>query len=314
MANETTTTTLTETIYGEWINPMFQGYAKNYANPSQFFLPLQSQNGSATISQPRLDSNQGTPNDDGAGVDTEYNATEATDLSNTALSTSDSTFSASEYGLMRTITDTSLEDSVSGAALISTILSDAASILMTAANDDGCALFAGLSNSSGSTGVDLSIANVDDALYALAERSILGSMVGVLDNQQMRDFFAALQATGTSMAVYAGAADRMMAASFEGSQGRNEAGETLRYKNVLFHRSGLTDTANAAADVVGAIFLDGRDPANFDLCTFGQASKRPFRAETQRDASLRATEIVCTMRWGCGELQDGSGQKLVTDA
>jgi hypothetical protein len=314
MANETTTTTLTETVYAEYINPMFQGYAKHYSNPSQFFRPFASGNGSPTISVPRLDSNQGTPNDDGVAVDLEYNATEATDLSNVALSTSESNFSVSEYGIMRTVTDTSLEDSVNGAQLISTILKDAASILMTAANDDGCALFAGLSNSTGSTGVDLSIANVDDALYTLAERGIIGSLVGVLDNQQMRDFFAALQATGTSMAVYAGAADRLMAANVDGAQGRNEAGETLRYKGVTFHRSGLTDTANAGADVVGAIFLDGRDEANFDLVTFGQASKRPFRAETQRDASLRATEVVCTMRWGCGELQDTSGQKLVTDA
>jgi hypothetical protein len=82
---------------------------------------------------------------------------------------------------------------------------------MDAMNDDACALFASLSNSSGSTGVDLSIANVDDALYALARRGAMGELVGILDNIQAEDFQNALEAASTNMAVYAGAADRMMA-------------------------------------------------------------------------------------------------------
>lgn len=314
MANEVTTTSLTELVYAEWISPYIQSFAHQYMNPSQFFARWDPQNGSSTVSVPRWDSSQGTVGDDGAAVDTEFNTSEASDIAATDMTTSDSTFSISEYGIRRDPTDTAIEDAISAQALISYIATDSTSNLMAAANDDGCALFAGLSQSTGSTGVDLSVANVDDALYSLADRGIIGSLVSVLDNQQMRDFMNGLQATGTSMAVFAGSADRQMATQFSADLGRNIEGWSLRYKDTDFYRQGLTDTANAAADVVGAIFVRGDDETNRPMATFGQGSRRDFRIETQRDASKRTTEVITTMRWGCGETQDTSGQKLVTDA
>jgi hypothetical protein len=314
VAGETTTTSLTELVYGEWISPYIQAYAGQYKNPSQFLTRWDPQNGSSTVSVPTWVSDQGTPNDDGADVDTEFNATEATDISATELETTDSTFSISEYGLRRDPTDTAIEDAISAEALISYIASDGSSNLMAAANDDVCALFASFSNSSGSTGVDLSIANVDDALYALADRGIVGELVGVLDNQAARDFLNALQATSTSLAIYAGSTDRQMATQFSPDQGRNPEGFCLRYKGCDFYRQGMTDTANTGADVVSAIWLRGDVEANRPLSALGQASRREFRIETQRDASKRTTEVVMTMRWGCGITKNGSGQKLVTDA
>lgn len=314
MAGETTTTTLTELVYGEWISPLIQSYAGNYLNPSQFFLRLDPQNGSTTVSSPRWVSDQGTVPDDGTGVDTEYNATEATDLSNTDLETLDATFSIAEYGLMREVTDTVLESAQNAAAVLDFIVPDGAAILMAAANDDACALFASFTNSSGSTGVDLSVANVDDVLYDLAERGVQGELVGILDNQQMRDFQDALQAASTNIAIYAGSADRQMGTSFDSMQGRNAEGFTLRYKGVDFYRQGLTDTANTAADVVGAVFVRGDIEAQRSTAAIGQGSLREFRVETERNASKRTTELVMTMRWGCGIINDTMGQKVVTDA
>jgi hypothetical protein len=314
MAEETTTTTLTELVYGEWISPFILSYAQNYKNPSQFFARFDPQNGSSTVSVPRWVSDQGTVPDDGAAVDTEFDATEATDLSNEDLETLDATFSISEYGLMREVTDTVLESAISASAIFPHIARSGADDLMAAANDDACALFANLSNSSGTTTVDLSIANVDDVLYDLAERGVMGDLVGIIDNQQARDFLDALQATGTSMSVYAGSADRQMATSFSGDQGRNVEGFVLQYKGVPFYRQGLTDTANAAADVVGAVFVRGDIEAQREYACYGQGSLRQFRIETERNASKRTTEVVMTMRWGCGEINDTMGQKLVTDA
>lgn len=314
MANEVTTTSLTELIYGEWISPYIQSYAQQYRNPSQFFARWDPLNGSSTVSVPRWDSSQGNPNDDGVAVDTEFNATEAGDLAAVDMTTADSTFTIAEYGIRRDPTDTAIEDAISAAALMSQIATDGTSNLLAAANDDGCALFAGFSNSSGASGVDLSIANVDDSLYALADRGVMGSLVGIMDHQAVRDFFAALQATSTSLAVYAGSTDRQMATSFDPNQGRNAEGFVLTYKNCDFYRQGMTDTANAGADVVSAIFVRGDQEANRPMAALGQGSRRDFRIETQRDASKRTTEVITTMRWGCGETQDGSGQKLVTDA
>jgi hypothetical protein len=314
MAAETTTTSVTETVYGEWISPFVASYADQYRNPMQFFARFDPLNGAATVSVPRLDSNLGNPNDDGASVDLEFNATEGSDLANTELTTADATFSISEYGVMRVITDSVLESSQSAASLLAMIIPDGAAILAAAGNDDGCALFAGLSNSSGSTGVNMLVADVDDAIYDLAERGAQGELVGVFDHQGIRDFQDALSATNAAAAVYQSAADRLMNVQASGDAGRNVEGYVLSYKNVPIYRTGLTDTANTGADVVSAIFVRGDIESQRGTAAFGQGSLREFRPETERTASLRATEFVMTMRWGCGEIGDTFGQKLVTDA
>ncbi len=314
MAAETTTTTLTELVYGEWISPLIQSYAGNYMNPSQFFLRLDPQNGSSTVSQPRWVSDQGTVPDDGTGVDSEFNATEGSDLSNSDLETLDSTFSIAEYGIMREVTDTVLESAQNAAAVLDFIVPDGAAILMAAANDDACALFASFTNASGATGVNLSVADFDDALYDLADRGVQGDLVCILDNQQARDFQDALQAVGTSMAVYAGSADRQMGTSFDKNQGRNVEGYAFEYKGVPIFRNGLCDTANAAADVVGGLFVRGDIESQRATAAIGQGYLREFRVETERNASKRTTEIVMTMRWGCGIVNDTMGQEITTDA
>lgn len=313
MAGETLVSSITETVYAEWINPTFQMYAGHYRNPTQFFLPLNPNNGASTVSQPSWDSNMGTPADRGAGVDTEYNATEATALTAVELTTSDSTFSVAEYGISRKLSYTAAEDTIAG-DILGHIIADAARILSTAANDDGTAHFASFSGSSGTTNVALAIADLDDALFDLAERGIMGTLVGVLDHIQVRHFFNAMQATSTSMTVYAGAADRMMQASADSAQGRNDQGKAFDYKGVDYYRSGLCDTANAGVDAVGAIWVRGDEVANQPMAALGQASRRPFMIETDTDIEARVIKVVATMRWGSGILKNGAGQKLVTKA
>ena len=44
------------------------------------------------------------------------------------------------------------------------------------------------------------------------------------------------------------------------------------------------------------------------------ALKKDLTIETQRDASLRATEIVASMTYAVGELQDVHGVAITTDA
>ena len=308
----TTTTSLTELINTEFINSFIGNYLENYKNPSQFFLPINITNGASTVSQTRWVSDVGTVPEDGAAVDTEFDATEATDLVANELETTDATFSVVEYGLLREPSDTAMEDAT--LITVEQIVANAVGILMDAMNDDACALFASLSQSSGATGVDLSIANFNDALYQLARRGAKGELVGILDNIQVEDLSNAIEATSTSMAVYAGTADRSMAVAMDPMQGRNAEGFALRYKGVDIYRQGLTDTANTGADVVGAVFVRGDIPAQAGYATYGQAYRRPFTVATQRDESARCTELVFTARWGCGEIFDLTGQKLVTDA
>jgi hypothetical protein len=314
MALETTLTTLTELVHSEWINPFILSYAENYKNPSQFLLRMDPANGSTTVSAPRWVSDEGDVNDEGAAVDTEYDASEATDLSNTALETLDETFTISEYGLMRTVTDHVVESAQSAASVLATLVPNAASTLMAAGNQTACALFSSFTNQSGDTTADpLTIAFIDDALYDLAERGVTGELVGILHHDQVRDYFNAMQAISTSGAHYQGTADRQMAADASPDQGRNVDGWSFRYKGVDFYRNGLCATANTAANVIGAVFARGDIPAQADMAAIGQGSLREFRVETQRDASLRATEFVFTMRWGCGIVNNAHGQEIISD-
>lgn len=313
MANETTTTSLTETVYAEWISEFFQAHATHYRNPTQFAAKWNIANGASTVSVPRWVSDLGTPADRGAAVDTEFDATEATALSNLELETTDSTFSVTEYGIQREVSYTVAEDTIAG-DLFGYIAADAARILSTAANSTMTGQFSSLTNSLSTTGVDLTLAGLDDVLYDLAERGIMGSLVGVLDHEQVRNFFDAVQASAANTTVYSAAADRVMQVAASGDQGRNDEGLSFSYKGVPFYRSGLCLTANAGADVVGAVFVNGAEEANRPMATWGQASRRDFMLETDRDISKRTVQIVGSMRWGCGITQDTAGQKIVTGA
>lgn len=308
----TTATSLTELINSEFINDFIADSLGNYKNPSQFFLPIVIKNGASTVSQPRWVSDVGTVPERGAAIDTEIDAVEATDLVANELETLDSTFSVVEYGLLREPSDTALEDAT--IITIQDIVTNAVGIIADAMNDDGCALFAALSAGVGVSGTDCRKSDVDDAFYNLARRGVQGEVVGVFDYQALEDFQNTLEATNSATAVYAAAADRSMDVSMAPNQGRNVEGFTLRYKGADFYKQTLTDTANAGADVVSALFCRGDLPAQRTQATFGQAYRREFRLETQRDASARCTELVFTARWGCGATNGQTGCKLTTDA
>ncbi len=308
----TTVTSLTELVYGEFINTFVADACGNYKNPSQFLLPINVTNGSSTVSQARWVSDVGTVPEDGAAVDTEFDAVEATALVANELETLESNFAVVEYGLLREPSDTAMEDAT--IITIQDILSGAVEILMDAMNDDACALFASLTASAGTSGTNCRVSDVDDALYDLNRRGVRGEAVAVMDTQAMDDFRGALQDTSSNAAVYALSADRQMGTSFSADQGRNAEGFVLRYKNTDFYQQGLTDTANAGADVVSAIFVRGDIASQRGSACLGQASRRPFTLETMRVPASRTTQLVFTARWGCGIINNQMGCKLVTDA
>jgi hypothetical protein len=303
---------VTELIASEHINDFIADYLGNFKNPSQFFLPINITNGSPTVSQPRWVSDVGTVPEDGAAVDTEFDATEATDLTANELETTDSTFNIAEYGLLRQPSWTALED----ATMLTTqdIIANAVGILMDAMNDDACALFAAVSASVGTSGTDCRVSDVNDGLYNLARRGVKGQVVAVFDNVALEDFQTALEAGSTNIAVYAGAADRLMGVSSGADQGRTVDGYTLTYKACDFYRQGLTDTANTAADVVSCIFVRGDIPAQRGSAAFGQSYRRPITLDTQPAIESRTTKMVAHARWGCGGINTQNAVKVVTDA
>ncbi len=126
---------------------------------------------------------------------------------------------------------------------------------------------------------------------------------------------SAFLATNAAAAVYALSADRILNYQPADNNGMNGDGRVASFRGDAVIATGLTDTANAGADVVGAAFV--RSTAFNDeqgLTTYGQAWKRMPRFETERHAKKRTTDLVMTIRWGIAELLDPTGVKYVTDA
>ncbi len=310
----TTTTTMNDVVYSYAIEPAFLDYAHDWVVATPFFRRYSLIGKPANVLQvPRFASNMGTVGDGGTSVDTEFDATEGSDLTSTAMATDNVQFTAAEYGLLIAITDNVVEDSINGAD-VSMHVQNAARILTTAVEDSGLALLAGLSTAVGTSGADLTVAQAVAAADTIAERGCRApnGLVYVLDDQQYYDLRDAAMAIGTSWAVFPAAADRLLGIDKDPLNGMSN-GRAMIFRGWDVWRTGLTDSANAGADVVGGCFTP-TGPGNDPMATFAIVEKRPFRVEEQRDASLRANELVFTRRVAVGEATDASGTKIVTDA
>lgn len=310
-----TTSTVDDVFYSYLIEPMILSAASEHAQLSPLARQFDRTGpGSKGVQVAVAGSIFGTPNDFGAGVDTEYNAAEATDLTSTTFSTSAITAAASEYGVRIDVTDALLEDAVDAVELLNVIESSMAAAIALAIDDDMAALFASLSNTVGTSGADLTVAQFLSAFNGIRVRGNRApdGLVAVVSNQQASDLEGALVASSTSMAVYTLAADRFLAAAPGPNNGLIN-GQVMQFRGYPVFASGLCDTANAGADDVGAVFVPSTT-ANDAFATYGLIMKREPRLETQRDASARSNELVLTARVAPFELRDNSGTAVITDA
>lgn len=231
------------------------------------------------------------------------------------MSSGNVTLTCAEYGVALQVTDNVGEDSADGLDLMMRFEQRMLHVLSLALEDDFLALFASLSNTVGTTTVDPTVAQILASLQGLRTRGVIAdSSVMVLDNVQAVDVEGLFVAGSTSAAVFALAADRILNWQPTADNGLiNRQMSTFRGTPVF--TSGLTDTANAGADVVGASFTPStayNDASGHT--TFGMGWKRMPTFETQRQAKSRATDLVMTLRAGFVELLDGSGTAIITDA
>ena len=316
MANATTSTSVNDIIYSAVISPIVMAVLAEQSLPMQWAREIDIQNepsNAVDITVPA--SMYGSAGDRGASVATAYDATEGTGLSNTEFTTGKVTLTAAEYGIALELTDNTQEDSISGINLFGLITGQMSRALALAWTDDFCALFAGLSNGVGSTGSDLTIAQTLSAQVGIRTRGGVAEdgLRYVFDNEQADNLEGALIATSTSAATYAMATDRLLSAGPGPNNGMGASREVLAFRGYPCTATGMTDTANSGADVVGCCFTPA-GPSNDEYATFGNAIKRLPRFETERSAKGRSTDLVLTMRMGVGELLDGTGTKITTDA
>ncbi len=221
---------------------------------------------------------------------------EGTELTNTALTSDSVTLTASEIGFMATITDV-LEVSdipaAHGARLrqIGRSLGDKLDI-------DICALLDGFSTAVGATTVNISLANLLDAIYNLEvnDAAGLGNLVSVLHPRQTADIRTELEADSAS--IYFGKSDKSITKASNGFFGN--------WFDIDIFQSTNVPTANGGADRAGGVFV--QDYA------LGMATKWAAKVETMRWAPIRGVVLVATAMYGVGEVEDSAGVECVTDA
>jgi len=300
MANETTTTTVTELVNSEWIRPVINHAAKAKAVVARYALQLDLRGkATSTAALPQEVSDVGTP--------ANYDATEGTDLSNIAFETTEATVSSQEYGILRRVTDDAVEDNIMGMGLYGYIVDSGAEDMAIVLDDDAGSLLDAFATTVGATTVDLSLANLAQAMISLRnnEMPAPGGAVYVLGQAQAGDYETALLAsTGTQLARYA----------VKGPEDNGLNGSLGTWMNAEVWVSSLTDTANAAADITGALFLRGDEGRNPRSAALAVVTSREIRPEIERSAKGRGADVVITQRKGVAEAIDLSGVSITTDA
>ena len=217
---------------------------------------------------------------------------EASDLSNTAIDPSSVTITASEVGVMTTLTDLARNSAPRNvAADIGRLFGEA---IAKKQDTDMTALFDGFSTAIGDGTAAITAAKVFAAASDLRSAALnINECAVVLHPKIAYDLKANLTNT------------------FANSNANDLANEALRSGYVgtlagmrVFETSNMSNTGNAG-DYKGAAFH--RD-------ALAMAEMQGLKVETQRDASLRADEIVATAVYGVGEIHDSYGVELHFDS
>lgn len=297
MAAETTKTSLTEIVNSEAIAELIL----MYAHDQTVIAPLVRVKDLAGLSTPTASFPQWEL-DAVSDITTEG----TTALSNVELQTTEvAVISAAQVGILREVTDFAMATNMLGPdGLMQFIVEDGARLCMLEVENDLAALFSGFSTTVGTSTQDLTVANFVEAIAKLDTANARGRKVCVLDDQQAYDLRAAVAAsTGT---VFANSSQNLQSVL-----NANNAGYVGELFGVPIWLTNLTDTANTAADVVGAMFIDGN--ASPSYAALGMALLWQPRVKMVGLPDQAADQIAITMAYGVGRISD-FGVDITTDA
>ena len=221
---------------------------------------------------------------------------EAADLSNTAINPSSVTITASENGIMTTLTDLGRNAAPRNvAADIGKLFGEA---IAKKIDTDLTALFGGFSNTVGGNTTVMSAALIFNAVAKLRATGVPSdNLACILHPNIAFDLKSGLSNTFAN--PNAGVGNEALRTGFAGQI----AGVSI------YETSNMADSSNnnpgTTGDYKGAVFHSD---------ALGLAMMQDLKIETQRDASLRADEIVATAVYGVGELQDSYGCEVEADS
>ena len=280
MANETTSSTLSELFTNITQEAIFTFQETSVMRPLVTLYPIVGSG--KTVEVPVY------PTISASAVN------EATDLSNTAVNPTSATITASEIGVMTTLTDLGANSAsrnvgadigkLFGEAIAKKVDTDLVNLL-----DD----FASASDQGGA-GTELTADLLFKAQAILRTANVPAPYYGVFHPKALFNLKKTLTQAG-----YAGTATAI-------SDIGNEAlrnGYIGRIAGIdVFENANIT--IDAYDDSYGGVF----HPASLGL-----AMKEEFKVESQRDASLRATELVASIVYGVGVIKDTYGVSVKTD-
>jgi len=217
---------------------------------------------------------------------------EATDLANTAISTSKADLTVAEVGVMTTVTDMAVNTSESDVVKdLGKLFGEGIARKMDA---DLMALFDGFSGAVGAADAAITVAKIFEAVSKLKQSGVPSNdMACVLHpavaydlKANMTNTFANPNPTDVANeALRTGFVGQLAGVNVYESSNMANTGTTGDFKGGLFHKDAL-----------------------------GLAMLQDIKIETQRDASIRGTEIVATAVYGVGELHDSYGIEVLADS
>ena len=214
---------------------------------------------------------------------------EATDLANTEISTSKADITLVEAGIMTTLTDMARNHSVSN------VVADLGKLFgeAIAKRHDRAltGLFSSFSTSIGAAQDEIEVKDLFEAYATLKANAVPGPYFGVFNPKAIYN----VKKTLTNTFVNPNPANVVNQAMTEGFIGRIAGIDIFESSNVV---------EDSATSAVNAVF--SRD-------ALGVAVAQNINIETQRDASLRAEEIVASTRYGVSVLHNSYGVKLLGD-
>ena len=279
MANETTSSTLSELYTNITQEAIFSFQETSVMRPLVTLYPLM---GSGKVAEVPV-----YPTISAAGVN------EATDLSNTAVNPTSATITASEIGVMTTLTDLGASSaSRNVGADIGKLFGEA---IAKKVDTDLCGLFSSFTtNTGGAAGTELTADLLFKAQAQLRSLNVPAPYYAVFHPKAVFNLKKTLTQGGYGTSSYA-LSDIGNEALRNGYIG-TIAGISL-FEDANF-------TIDASDDSVGGVFSP---------ISIGLAMKEDFKVETQRDASMRATEIVASIVYGKAVVKENYGVAVTTD-
>lgn len=220
---------------------------------------------------------------------------EGTDLSNTEVNPTEATITASEVGVMTTLTDLARESSARPIAQdVGRVFGEA---IAKKVDTDLVDLFGSFAsgNDLGSAGTELTADLLLKAESTLRALNVPRPYFAVFHPKAVFNLKKTLTQAG-----YSGTATAL-----------SSTGENVYGSGFVGNIFGIDVYENAN------ITIDGTDDSVggvFHPMSLGLAMKMDFKLETQRDASLRATEIVGTITYGSGVVKDNYGCQVTVDS